>query len=126
MIQPQISGTTVSGLFSYWTNTPIDGWLLKSSAPIDPADEVSIRNTILDPTYGGVLLILNLANEQKNQIMWEPAGTPGSWGPHAVWCDEYHEIHSICTSWGKAQWIHQSFFDGSFVVGAYSMLLTPG
>jgi len=117
-------GTTVSGLFSYWSNTPISGWILSSYTPIDPADSYSIRNTIKDPDYGGVLLILNLSLSQKNQVVWQEAGSPGTWGPHAVFCDQYEGGQYGCTSWGLPKWISQDFFDGEFVVGAYSMMLT--
>jgi hypothetical protein len=118
------TGTSVSGLFSYWSSTPIDGWILSGYAPIDPADSYSIRNTLLDPTYGGVLLVLNLALSQKNQIVWSEAGSPGTWGPHAVWLDQYDGDKYCSTSWGEPKWIAQDFFDGSFVVGVYSMLLS--
>ena len=117
-------GTTVSGMFSYWSNTPISGWILSSYTPIDPADSYSIRNTIIDPTYGGVLLVLNLSDSQRNQIVWSEAGVPGTWGPHAVWADSYSGDQYCSTSWGLPKWLSQDFFDGSYVVGAYSMLLS--
>ena len=110
-------GTDPERLFSWWEKTPIEGFRLQRLIPLHPQDETAIRNAIAE--FGSVMLILALAKEQQNQRVWLPAGTPGSWGYHAMTVDEWDGALTWGTTWGEAQALDRSFFNAEFVVGAY-------
>lgn len=114
-------GTQPEVMFGWWHARAVAGWKLQDAVTLDPKSETDIRDTI--STLGGVCLIVALATEQQNQIVWSAAGKPGTWGMHAVWCDQYEGALTWGTSWGQAQPIDRSYFDGGFVVGAYALEL---
>lgn len=118
-------GTDPDAGFAWWQKNSIAGYLLRGLRQIAPTAEGEIRAAIADPAgAGGVLLCVELAIEQQNQVVWEPAGTPGSWGGHAIWLDDFDGSISIATSWGAPKPIERSFFDGHFVVAAFALDLT--
>ena len=110
-------GTDPERLFSWWTSNPIGGYRLKRLLAFHPQDETGIRGHIA--AAGSVMLVLALAREQQNQRVWLAAGTPGSWGYHAMTMDEWGGALTWGTTWGEAQPMDRSFFGAGFVVGAY-------
>jgi hypothetical protein len=98
---------------------PIAFYRLKQAAPIDPKSEADIRHAV--SRAGGIFLILALGLAQQNQLVWTAAGTPGSWGCHAVWADGYDGALTTCTSWGEAKQMDRSFFAAGFVVAAHTL-----
>ena len=116
-------GTDPNDLFAWWRKNQVFGYRLTQFAPVDPRSEVDVRHVIA--TTGGIFFIVALATEQQNQLVWTAAGTPGSWGYHAVWADDYDGALTSCTSWGEAKPIDRSYFDAGFVVGAYALDLNP-
>jgi len=112
-------GTNPQAGFNWWLNNDIAGFRLKSVIDIDPKNLTSMRKTTI--LSGGVLLCVNLAVENQNQIVWTAAGTPGSWGAHAIWMDSFEGSYDFVTSWGEERGIDRSFFYGDFVLAAYGL-----
>lgn len=112
-------GTDPSVGFNWWLNNPICGFKLKSVIDIDPKNLTSMRKTTI--LSGGVLLCVNLALEQQNQIVWTASGRAGTWGGHAIWMDSFEGPYDFVTSWGEERGIDRSFFDGNFVTAAYGL-----
>ncbi len=111
-------GTDPARLFAWWKANSIGGWKLRAETPIAPSMEGDVRNAILGL---GVFLVLELSVEMQNQKLWLPAGTPGSWGGHAMWCDEFDGALTWGTTWGQPQAIDRSLFGTPFVLGAYAL-----
>ena len=114
-------GTDPDELFAWWRKNPIASYRLGQISAIDPQAEPAIRHVI--SRAGGIFLVLALGLAQQNQLVWAAAGTPGSWGYHAVWADGYDGALTGCTSWGEAKPMDRSFFAAGFVVGAYALEL---
>lgn len=76
-------GTNPADLFAWWRTNPIGGYRLCGVTRLEPVAEAAIREAIVKT--GGVLLVVALSVEQQAQTTWQPIGTPGSWGYHAVW-----------------------------------------
>ena len=116
-------GTNPADLFRYCHANAIGGYRLESATGIEPVAEAAIRHAIVQT--GGVFLVVALSVEQQAQTVWEPAGTPGSWGYHAVWCDSYDGALTFATSWGADMPIDRSYFTApGFVQRAFSLNLT--
>jgi hypothetical protein len=114
-------GTDPNALFGWWRQNPIAGYRLAQVTPIDPQSEADIRHVV--SSAGGIFLVLALGLAQQNQLVWTAAGTPGSWGYHAVWADDYDGALTTCTSWGEAKPMARGFFAAGFVVAAYALEL---
>ena len=112
-------GTDPNELFAWWRQNTIAGYGLKQAVAIDPKSEPEMRHVI--SAAGGIFLVLALGLAQQNQLVWSDAGTPGSWGYHAVWADDYDGALTSCTSWGEAKVMDRGFFAAGFVVGAYAL-----
>ncbi|MDD2878703.1 MAG: hypothetical protein PHZ23_15910 [Acidiphilium sp.] len=113
-------GTDPSSMWGWWQQHDIAGYRLRKATPIDPQSEYAVRKTI--ETSGGVILIVALSIEQQTQVEWLPVGTPGSWGYHCVWVDEYTGRLSFATSWGRVTPIHQDYLASpGFTVGAFAL-----
>lgn len=117
-------GTDPEQGFAWWRANHIGGYRLTGLSQIAAASEGEIRSAIA--SAGGVLLCVELSIEQQNQRTWMPAGTPGSWGGHAVWADGYDGATYRITSWGEVFYVDRSYFDAAgFVAGVYRLDLTP-
>ena len=112
-------GTDPRELFAWWRRNTIAGYRLGRVFPVAPQSEDDVRHVV--STMSGVFLVLALSLAQQNQLVWSAAGTPGSWGYHAVWADDYDGALTTCTSWGEAKPMDRSFFAAGFVVGAYAL-----
>jgi hypothetical protein len=116
-------GTNADQGFSWWKLEPIGGYKLSDVQQIPPTSEGEIRSAI--STKGGVLLCVELSTDNQNQRVWMPTGQAGSWGGHAVWCDEYDGSTYRITSWGEDFYIDRSYFNTiGFVSGVYKLTLT--
>jgi hypothetical protein len=115
-------GTDPGALFAWWRKNSIASYRLQQVTPIDPRSESDIRHVV--SCAGGIFLVLALGLAQQNQLVWTAAGTPGSWGYHAVWADGYDGALTTCSSWGEAKPIDRSFFAAGFVVAAYALDVT--
>lgn len=112
-------GTDPDALFAWWRQNSIAGYGLRQIVPVDPKFEADIRHVI--SRAGGIFLVLALGLAQQNQLVWTAAGTPGSWGYHAVWADSYDGALTFATSWGEAKPIDRGFFVAGFVAAAYAL-----
>jgi hypothetical protein len=112
-------GTDPRELFAWWCENPIASYRLKQVTPVDPQSEADIRHVVSGA--GGIFLVLALGLAQQNQLVWAAGGTPGSWGYHAVWADDYEGALTTCTSWGEAKPMDRSFFAAGFVAAAYAL-----
>jgi hypothetical protein len=112
-------GTDPNDLFVWWRHNMIAGYRLQQAIAVDPKSEPDMRHVI--STTGGIFLVLALGLAQQNQLVWTAAGTPGSWGYHAVWADDYEGALTSCTSWGEAKVMDRFFLAAGFVVGAYAL-----
>lgn len=117
------NGTDPMVLFDWWRRNALGGFKLTNLTRLEPTEEGAIRHAIA--TDGGVYLIVNLSVEQQNQRVWMPAGTPGTWGGHAIWADEYDGGLTFCTSWGEPTPLDRSYFTTpGFVIAAFQLGLT--
>ncbi len=115
-------GTNPADLWRYWEATPIGGYRLAGVSGIAPVAEAAIREAIIET--GGVFLVVALSVEQQAQFVWEPVGTPGSWGYHALWADSFDGALTFATSWGANLPIDRSFFTTpGFVQGVFQLNL---
>lgn len=113
-------GTDPNALFGWWQDNALAGYKLDSVFRIEPTAEDAIRWQI--DRAGGVMLIVALSVEQQNQRQWEPVGTPGSWGEHAVWADSYDGALTFATSWGEMMPISRAYFNArGFVLGVFGL-----
>lgn len=113
-------GTNPAQLFDWWERNVIAGYRLAGVTRYEPQAEALIRQAIVET--GGVALIVELSVEQQNQRVWMPAGTPGSWGVHAIWADSYDGGLTFATSWGEMTPIDRSYFEApGFVVAAFRL-----
>lgn len=112
-------GTDPNEMFAWWRQNTIAGYRLQQAIAVDPKSEPDMRHVI--STSGGIFLVLALGLAQQNQLVWTDAGTPGSWGYHAVWADDYGGALTSCTSWGEAKVMDRGFFAAGFVVGAHAL-----
>jgi len=115
-------GTDPTQGFTWWASNPIAGYKLQSINSISPVSEGEIRSTIA--MIGGVLLCVELSVANQNQRVWMPDGQAGSWGGHAIWCDQYDGDVYRVTSWGDSFYISRDFFNTSgFVIGVWGLNL---
>lgn len=117
------NGTDPEQLFAWWQNNPIGPYKLKSFMRLNPLNLFGLRNSIVGRM--GVYLCVDLAVEQQNQTEWTPAGTPGSWGGHAVWGDMYEADWLEVTTWGTGKRVSDDFLTSSFTAMAYGLDLVP-
>lgn len=116
------NGTDPDQMWAWWMQHPILGW--KLSAPpglVDPRNDWAVKTALNADGFIG--LVLALALEQQNELIWTATGRPGSWGYHYVNCDGYDGPYTA-TSWGLEKQIDESFFDGGFVAQVYKFTLT--
>lgn len=116
-------GTDPEQLFAWWQVNPIAGHKLRGFTRINPANTNALRNAI---TGLGAYLCVELAVEQQGKSKWTPAGTPGTWGGHAVWSDDYEANYFQATSWGQAIQVDEAYLTGGYAVAAYSLDLVVG
>jgi hypothetical protein len=106
--------------FDWWLTHPICGASLRSADRLDHTSQSAVRECIR--SYGGVYLVVELSTQQQNQRVWEPVGTPGSWGGHAIWADQWTGDLTWATSWGEGTQIDEPYMeDRGFVIGAYEL-----
>lgn len=118
-------GTDPNALFTWWKQNPIAGYRLADVVAFEPTAEDAIRWQI--DRAGGVMLVVALSVEQQNQREWRAAGTPGSWGEHAVWADSYDGGLTFATSWGEMMPISRAYFNApGFVLGAFGLDIVRG
>ncbi|MDE2342902.1 MAG: hypothetical protein KGL63_05835 [Betaproteobacteria bacterium] len=111
-------GTDPEQLFAWWAANPIAGYKLGTFTRINPANVNAMRNAIIN---GGAYLCVELAVEQQGQKEWKPAGTPGSWGGHAVWADTYEADWLSVTSWGECILVDDAYLSGGFGAAVFSL-----
>lgn len=109
-------GTNPDQFFAWWKQNPIAGHKLVSNTAVNFADEAAIKHAIA--AFYGVSLVLDLAVEQQEETIWTANGTPGTWGGHSIWADQYDGLCG-CTSWGAEKLIDWSLFSKGFVIGAW-------
>jgi hypothetical protein len=116
-------GTDPDAMFAWWKANAISGYRLREAIAITPQDEQAMMRAVSQD--GGAGLIVNLAVEQQNEVIWTPAGTPGSWGRHALFADQRVGATGA-TSWGLEKWIAPAFMAAAErVVAAYVFDLVP-
>jgi hypothetical protein len=114
-------GTEPEQLFAWWRDNAIAGHKLATFTRLNPADVTGIKRAIMD--RGGVYLCVELAVEQQDQTEWRPAGTPGTWGGHAVWSDTYEADWMVATSWTEGIIVDDAYLTGGFCAAVYDLQL---
>ena len=112
-------GTDPEQLFAWWRENAIAGHKLATFTRLNPADTTGIKLAIMKG--GGVYLCVELAMEQQNQTEWKPVGTPGTWGPHAVWGDTYEADWLTATSWMEGITVDDAYLTGGFCAAVYDL-----
>jgi hypothetical protein len=114
------TGMNPEDLYAWGTSNAVLGWKLKSWHRVNPQDMTAVRETV--EAYGGISVIVELSVEQQNQKVWQPVGTPGSWGGHNEFTDSWSGAYFEGTSWGEPMYASEEYMLApTFTVGAYAL-----
>ena len=133
---PAVPATDRGGVeidvLNYWRNNGVGSGTphkIVAFAAIDPLDHQEVMQSI--SLFGGVYCGANLPRSAQSQFgclfgaLWDvappPAGTPGTWGGHAIPVVKYDGTGLWCITWGAVQKMTWAFWD-RYVDEAYAIV----
>lgn len=99
-------GAVELDVLNYWRQTGVAGHRILAYAALEPANQTHVRAAVA--TFGGCYIGVALPASAQGQAAWDVvpdaeggAGTPGSWGGHAVCVVGYDAAGLTVVTWGQ-------------------------